>query len=405
MLSFFYKGINSNGHEVSNVILATSKSDALYQLMELEIDIISIQKAVKIRNFNTKLSLSQKDMISFFIHISEMAHAGINTLQSLDLLIDLSNSKDLLRAAKAIKTKVQEGANLSDAMTSIGCFGEMFPNLIFVAEKTNSVEKIGIMIVDYIKWAAKIKQHIRSAILKPIIGLVFILLMIVSASTMVLPKLIETLSQLSQGKLPTVTENFISFSHFLLKYWPYIPIFIIFIFLTNTLPKLLNWKKGAIFVDKVKLKIPLFGQLLLKIEIARLSAFISILIHSGYKVNEAIMMSPRVIMNRYIRTQVEYVGIIMSSGDTLHSSFSKFKIFPKFFISMIGIGEAVNDVEGTIMNIKETYDKEVINTAEFVINSMKPIMTMFTGLIVGWMGVAIFSPMYSSITNISTGLK
>ena len=117
------------------------------------------------------------------------------------------------------------------------------------------------------------------------------------------------------------------------------------------------------------------------------------------------MMSPRVIMNRYIRTQVEYVGIIMSSGDTLHSSFSKFKIFPKFFISMIGIGEAVNDVEGTIMNIKEAYDKEVTNTADFVINSMKPIMTMFTGLIVGWMGVAIFSPMYSSITNISTGLK
>jgi len=167
---------------------------------------------------------------------------------------------------------------------------------------------------------------------------------------------------------------------------------------------LFGMKKTTAFIDKVKLKMPIFGTLFLKIEIARLSAFLSILLNSGYRANEAIPMAPRVIHNEYVKYNVKQAGYLMDSGATLHSAFGGFPLFPKFFVSMIGIGENVNNVSKTIMNIKEAYDKEVAATVDMVISSVKPMITILSGFFIAWMGLAVFSPMYGTISNISSSM-
>jgi type II secretory pathway component PulF len=112
-------------------------------------------------------------------------------------------------------------------------------------------------------------------------------------------------------------------------------------------------------------------------------------------------MCPKVVVNRYIRKSAVNVSDIMVAGSTILNAFSSQKVFPKFFLSMIGIGEEVNQIERTVMNIKEIYDKEVKSSAEFVISSVKPMITIFMGSLIGWMAVAIFSPIYTSISAIS----
>lgn len=405
MAVFYYRGTDENGTAVSSILTATTKSDAMYQLMEKGIDVLAIHRASVSKKNIFAHRLNQKDMISFFVHISEMAHAGITTTRSLDLLVDLCDSKRLLKIAKILRSRVYDGMNLSDAMTSIGVFGETYPNLIFVAEKTNSLHKVCLMIVEYIKWGNEMRKNIVSAVIKPLFSLVFILLLIVGMSIWVLPRLIDSLSQFSNGNLPSQTIAFVNFSNFVRDRWYVFPLIIISFFILNIFPKRLGMIKLASIVDRAKLHIPIFGGFLLKIEVARLAGFLSILINAGYKANEAVVMSPRVIANMYVKQAVEIAGHIMSSGATIHNAFSQLKIFPKFFISMLGIGEAVNDVQGTIVNIKESYDRDVRSSVEMVIGSVKPLITIFTGVIVGWMGMAVFGPMYQSVVNLSSTVR
>ncbi len=405
MITFFYKAINSHGSEVSSVLSAEDKSEAIYKIENMDLTLISIKKAKKFTARGAGLNLSSRDKMSFFIHIAEMAHAGMNTKQTLDLLLDLSDNKKLLYVAKLMKEKITQGSQFSEAMKEVGSFGDMFPNLIFVAEKTNSLEKVSNMIVDYIKWNDEIKRNVKNAILKPVISLVFALSLMIGTSILVLPKLIATLEQLNNGKIPEQTMHFVRFTRFLGDKWYLFPSIILIMAFLNYIPRWLDWRRLSIFYDGLKLKLPLFGKLFLKIEMARLSAFLSILINSGYKANEAILLAPRIIVNRYIRNAVDLAGHTMQSGATIYSSFETHSIFPKFFLSMLGIGEKVNDIAGTIANIKESYDKDVRSTAEFIISSVKPMITIFIGFMIGWMAFAVFVPMYDTISTISDGVK
>lgn len=408
MSVFLYKAITHVGSKTQSAINANSKNEAIAKIEEMGLVLISLKKAKffsKNKSSSIGVSLNSRDKMSFFVHIAEMAHAGMNTKQTLDLLIDLSDNKKLLYVGKVMKKKVDQGTQLSESMREVGCFGEMFSNLMFVAEKTNSLEKVSNMIIEYIKWNDEIRRNVKSAIIKPLISLVFALSLIIGTSIIVLPKLIVTLEQLNGGKMPEQTVYFVKFTGFLGQKWYLFPSIFLTMSFLNYVPRLLNWKTLSIGYDKIKLYFPMFGKLFLKIEMARFSAFLSILINSGYKANEAISLSPRVIVNRYIKNALEFAAKKMESGSTIYAAFSSYSVFPKFFLSMIGIGEKVNDVAGTIGNIKDAYDKDVKATSEFIISSVKPIITVFIGFMIGWMAFAVFFPMYQTVSSISDGVK
>jgi type II secretory pathway component PulF len=403
MQKFICRAIDDFGKKEDAVMEAENKAEAIAKLEEGGLTVLSIKKiSTKIgKSGGGRIHLNTADKIGFFVHLAEMARAGMSTKHTLSLLLDLSENRRLKKLALNMVKRVDEGLNVSEAMSEAGCFGEIFPNLIYVAERTNSVEKVSTMIIDYIKWTGDIRRQIVSAIVKPIISLCFVMGIMVAVSIFALPRLKDTLSQLSGGVTPLKTQQFMDFMTGVRNNWYIVPIVISALVFLNYIPRALKLERVSVIYDKIKLKIPLFGSLLLKIEMARLSSFLAILIHSGYKANDAITMCPKVVVNRYIRKSAVNVSDIMVAGSTILNAFSSQKVFPKFFLSMIGIGEEVNQIERTVMNIKEIYDKEVKSSAEFVISSVKPMITIFMGSLIGWMAVAIFSPIYTSISAIS----
>lgn len=403
MQKFICRAIDDFGKKEDAVMEAENKAEAIAKLEEGGLTVLSIKKiSTKIgKSGGGRIHLNTADKIGFFVHLAEMARAGMSTKHTLSLLLDLSENRRLKKLAFNMVKRVDEGLNVSEAMSEAGCFGEIFPNLIYVAERTNSVEKVSTMIIDYIKWTGDIRRQIVSAIVKPIISLCFVMGIMVAVSIFALPRLKDTLSQLSGGVTPLKTQQFMDFMTRVRNNWYIVPIVISALVFLNYIPRALKLERVSVIYDKIKLKIPLFGSLLLKIEMARLSSFLAILIHSGYKANDAITMCPKVVVNRYIRKSAVNVSDIMVAGSTILNAFSSQKVFPKFFLSMIGIGEEVNQIERTVMNIKEIYDKEVKSSAEFVISSVKPMITIFMGSLIGWMAVAIFSPIYTSISAIS----
>ncbi len=403
MQKFICRAIDDFGKKEDAVMEAENKAEAIAKLEEGGLTVLSIKKiSTKIgKSGGGRIHLNTADKIGFFVHLAEMARAGMSTKHTLSLLLDLSENRRLKKLAFNMVKRVDEGLNVSEAMMESGCFGEIFPNLIYVAERTNSVEKVASMIIDYIKWTGDMRRQIVSAIVKPIISLCFVMGIMVAVSIFALPRLKDTLSQLSGGITPLKTQQFMDFMTGVRNNWYIVPIVISALVFLNYIPRALNLERVSVVYDKIKLKIPLFGGLLLKIEMARLSSFLAILIHSGYKANDAITMCPKVVVNRYIRKSAVNVSDIMVAGSTILNAFSSQKVFPKFFLSMIGIGEQVNQIERTVMNIKEIYDKEVKSSAEFVISSVKPMITIFMGSLIGWMAVAIFSPIYTSISAIS----
>jgi type IV pilus assembly protein PilC len=403
MQKFICRAIDDFGKKEDAVMEAENKAEAIAKLEEGGLTVLSIKKiSTKIgKSGGGRIHLNTADKIGFFVHLAEMARAGMSTKHTLSLLLDLSENRRLKKLAFNMVKRVDEGLNVSEAMMESGCFGEIFPNLIYVAERTNSVEKVASMIIDYIKWTGDMRRQIVSTIVKPIISLCFVMGIMVAVSIFALPRLKDTLSQLSGGITPLKTQQFMDFMSGVRNNWYIVPIVISALVFLNYIPRALNLERVSVVYDKIKLKIPLFGGLLLKIEMARLSSFLAILIHSGYKANDAITMCPKVVVNRYIRKSAVNVSDIMVAGSTILNAFSSQKVFPKFFLSMIGIGEQVNQIERTVMNIKEIYDKEVKSSAEFVISSVKPMITIFMGSLIGWMAVAIFSPIYTSISAIS----
>ncbi len=379
-------------------ISSLSAEDAQEKLEKIGYEVIQVKKSFF--NISCGYKLSQKEMINFFSSIAAIDRVGIDILYALEMIKnDVADNGNLKKVCEKIYFSVATGTPLSDACREASSsFTHDIIGLIKIAEQTGKFYKIFTEIIDYIKWNFDIKIRAKRAIRGPMFTFCFMIAIMITMSTVILPKIIDFISYFDT-KIPIYTKALIAFSTFIKTKWFFILIFCLVIYICLKVLSLFNNEIG-VKIDYLRLKIPLFGNLILKMDTSRFITFFSIMYKNNADVLEIMTSVSKIVTNRYFAKKILDIRDKISDGMTIFSSINQEQIFPTMFRKMMAICETTGEVEFILENVRYFYEAEVKEITDKFVGLIKPVTTIILGFMLAWMGLAMLTPIYSQIGSI-----
>ena len=396
---FKYTVINTDSTILKGKINTQTFNDAEDTLQSFGYKIISLKREW-ITLTPTTNKLSRQELITFFSSISSMDRVGVDMLRSLEMMKDdIASGGGLKNVSEKIYFLVANGDSLSNACKKASpSFTDDYVGLIAIAENTGNFAKIFDEIVDFIKYNYEVNQRTKSAVRGPLGTLVMTIGIIVAMSIIVLPKITTFLNDMGV-KIPWYTLALIKFATFITNYWQIGIGTIVGLIVAIKVTSLFN-KTFMMAVDKIKLKIPIFGDLLLKLDVSRFISFFTLMYNSGADIINIIQSVSKTLSNKYLGYRIEQLQYKILDGLSIFESINSEKVFPSMFRRLFSICEATGEIGVVLYNIKFFYDNETKETTEKVIGLIKPFLTIVLGGVVLWMALAMMMPIYSNMGNL-----
>ena len=395
---FNYKIVKDNKTKQGS-FEAQNEAIANEVVAKLADEVIYVKKKISIIDYDNKMN--SRELIGFFSSISSLNKVGIDIIKSLEIMKDeVAENNKVKRICQNIYTYVASGLSLSEACAiSSPSFTRDYVGLIALAEKTGNYSTIFEEIVKYIKWGVELKTKLKSATRGPVSAIIFVVGIIICLANIVLPKIIEFISYFN-FEIPSYTRNLITFSNFVQKYWVLLVLIVLITYISLKIMRNVNNNIGR-KIDYFKLKLPIIGKLILKLETTRFIRFFSLMYNNGADILTTLDGVANILSNKYVSYRVIIIRQNIIDGDTIFTAINKEKIFPVMFRKIIAICENTGKIDDNLDNVSYVYNKEVNEMSEKLVSAVKPTMTIILGFIVGWMGISMMGPIYSNIGSIS----
>jgi type IV pilus assembly protein PilC len=276
-------------------------------------------------------------------------------------------------------------------------FDEIFIGLIKAGEKTGQLAQVFGHLGNHLKWVDEIRRKIKKATSYPIF-LFFMMMGIASLMMLyVVPRLSSFLT--SQGfDLPLYTKALIVTSNAFQNYWYLIIGIPICIFMSIKIAYKFS-ADFAFFWDKVKLKIPVIGMLIKKIEMARFCRFFSITFVSGISIIECLEIAANVVQNKVIKKAIDDARKQVSEGEALTKALANTGQFPRLVLRMVKIGENSGNLGSALDNVNDFFNVEVNDSVNVLVGMMQPLLTILMGGMMLWISISVFGPLYGSFSK------
>ena len=401
-----YKGIQFSKYTEGKVE-ALNKDEAAYKLKQKKIIITSLEKISgkeEVEEKNTKTKTSKKapkkvpvhELVVFTKKLETMIRAGLPILETIAMIKEQTEDKGLKWVIGKIHQDVESGTTLSDAFDKHSqVFNNVYINLLRAGESSGKVDLFLKKLVIGMEKDEKIRSSIKGALIYPIVLLVVAMAVIVLMMVYVVPVFQEMFAGV-EGGLPKITQVVVDISEFLRD--PLgggllaIILFGIFSLVSILVKKSYKLRK---FWHKFILKLPLFGELIRKSALAKIAMIQGNLTSAGVPVIEALDISGSSIDNIVIKEAMMDIKRGVFSGEPLSKLFENKKtIFPITFTAMVSVGERTGNMEEMFEAIASYYEEEMDITVERLTAMLEPIMIVFMGLTVGFILVAMYTPMF-----------
>ena len=348
---------------------------------------------------NSKLKVPQADLLVFFRQMSVMLKSGVPLSQALELLAENMTNKAFGANIFDVSKRLGSGEELSTSLNNYPrIFSPIMIGLIEAGEAGGILSKVLERLASLIEAQSKIKGQITGALIYPIA----ILVLAVTISLALLIFIVPTFDDMfrSMGaELPALTSFMLLLSRIVtsLSFLIIAPLalFICFYLFKTSYAT----KSGRIFFDNLILKIPLFGDLILKSELASMSDTLSTLINSGISIVEAIERCINASNNEIIRMALRRSISLVTQGQELSSSLETSKVIPRLLVSMIKIGEETGALSFMLENLANFYKREVEEAVTVLTKAMEPAVIFVVAAIVGTIVVSLYLPMFSLINE------
>lgn len=397
MTGYTYWAINERGRRVRGMIHADNELDLEERLKQIGLDLIESKEA-RARKSSKRGRVNSKDLIVLCMHLEQLERAGVPLHEALTDVRDSSDSPRLRDVMTGVYESVKNGNVLSRALSAYPrVFNDVFVGLVAAGEKTGNLSEAFMHLADHLKWSADIRRKIKKATRYPMVLLVVITIVISVMMLFVVPKLVDFI--ISQGfSLPLHTRALIAVSYAFQNYWYLIlgiPIATIFgmIVMYNTS------EKFAYKIDSITLKLPLIGNVVRKIDMARFTHFFSVMFNSGIDILESLSAAKDVVHNRVLKDSVELVKTNVSEGNSLTSSLRLSNQFPNLVVRMFKVGEDSGNMREALENVNFFYNREVNDAVESMVGAIQPILTVVMGAMIFWVIAAVFGPLYESFSK------
>lgn len=398
MSQYFYKAVKEDGHYVRGKIPAESQAELASTLKIMGLELISCKLEKKQGSFTLFGKIKPRDLITTFIHLEQLDRAGISIIDSIQDLRDSSDSPKIKELMHEIYDLIKNGSLLSESLAKHpDIFKPVYVGLIATGEKTGNFSEAFSNIIDDLKWNIDMKRKTRKATIGPTFGILMMFAVLMVMTSVVVPKVTGFL--LSQNiSLPAMTLSLIAFSDFVKNYWYLVLITPPSIW--AAMKVLGNLKATQVLVDDFKLKVPIIGPILKKIDTAKFCQFFAMTFKSGLGVIECLDSACGVIKNKAIRASIEEVKMHVSDGQSLAKAISSVGYFPNLVVRMFKVGEDSGNMETSLNNIKFFYDREINDSIDKLVSMIQPTLTIVMGGMIAWITIAVFGPIYATFSKL-----
>ena len=407
MEAFTYKGI-SDGKYVDGEIEALNLDEASHKLKEQKVIITNIVRSSSKKKTDKKDKKKSKgsslfgkkkakveDVLMFSKQFATMVKAGLPILQVLAMLRDQIESPAMKEVVEEIRKSLEGGVTLSKCFEKYPeLFDNVYINLIKAGEASGKLDIFLLKIVEALEKKEKIKKKIKSALMYP--GIMFTVAITVSAFMLI--KVVPVFAKMYDGmgiKLPAATATIMAMSDFLrgtgglILLMSLIIFFVVFRYLTTKNEKIkYAWHKQV-------LKLPIFGDMILKSMLARVSLIMGNLSAAGVNLLESLEISKSVSNNVVVLESLENVKKGVFSGDTLTKLFLKDPLFPPTFGQLISVGEQTGQLDEMFGSVAKYYEAEFDTVVDNLSALIEPIMIVFMGIMIGGLMIAMYSPIFN----------
>jgi type IV pilus assembly protein PilC len=347
--------------------------------------------------------VNQKALVTFTRQFSTLQDAGLPVLRSLRILEHQMRPGVLKNALIDVVDDVESGSTLSEAFGKHPkCFDRLYVNMVKAGEAGGALEVILKRLADFKEKAQSLKRRITGAMVYPIVVVAVAVLILTGIMVFIIPKFEKIFSDFKL-KLPWITQALIDTSRWFGRYWYIIPLVPVFLWLTFKLIRL-N-RTGNYILDKLKLYIPIMGNLIEKSVVARTMRTLGTLISSGVPILEALSIVRETCMNAVFEEMYKRVYESIREGDTIAQPLKESRLVDDMVVNMVDVGEETGDLDSMLNKIADVYDEEVDVLVDALISLLEPIMIVVLGGIVGTIVIAMFMPMLALLEGLGGGKK
>ncbi len=390
------------GKPVRGVLTAANEQDLFSQLQDAGLELISCSGLSSQKSFFGSLGRKKvkiRDLMQFFMNLRQMQAAGIPLLDCMADIRDTADNDNFRDVVSEMYRELSEGSSFSEAMTSHPrVFSGLHTSLIASGEENGDIQGACQQLVKYLKWVDSMQSMVRKATRYPFFLLIAVIVTVVVMMAFVVPQIIGFISTLDQ-ELPLATRSLMATSNFFVLYW--MNVIISLVVLVVGVTGLLRTSEGFAYqFDSLLLRIPVMGDLIRKINIARFSQTFGALFKGGIDILSALQAASKTVSNRVLKQGLEDVQDYVKSGDSLSEAMNKSGEFPSMVVRMMKVGEESGNLTEVLDQVAEFYTNDVDEEVQKVISMIEPSLTAILGGMILWIAVGVFGPIYSSFENL-----
>ena len=424
MPRYTYVAVDARGRESTGLVDASSTNEAIGQLRQAGFFPTNVSEEGKAgavgkpaqraaRTLRTeqaprsknlvvfqRKSIKPKTLMIFTRQLATLIDAGLPLLRGLNVLAKQERDSVLKNAINQVADSVQSGSTFSEGLAQHPrLFNDLYVNMVRAGEVGGVLELVLTRLAEFQEKAQKVKNKVAAAMVYPIIVLLLALGIMIFLLIFIVPRF-ETIfhDMLGDKPLPAITLFVIGISDFMQEHWTVLLGVSIVLLAAGKVAA--RTRAGRAALDRLKLRAPLFGDLIRKTSISRFSRTLGTLVTSGVPILQALDITRETAGNMVIARAISQVHDSVKEGDSLTQPLEASGAFPPMVISMIDVGEETGQLPEMLLKIAEVYDDEVDNSVAALTSLLEPIMIVLLALIVGTIVIALFMPLVSIISGL-----
>jgi type IV pilus assembly protein PilC len=396
--TYAYKVRDRSGNLVTGTLVADSERLVLDRLREMGYTPLDVSEQKRGLNIEINLRpgrVKLKDLSVFSRQFATMINSGLPILRGLAILSEQTSNKELAKVLVAVRTEVEQGSSLSAAMAKHPkAFNDLYVAMIKSGETGGVLDDVLLRLASLLEREVHLRQKIKSAMTYPIAVVALVVLIMSAMLLFVVPQFKSIYAQLG-GSLPLPTRTLLAMSDAVKKYW--------YIVIGGTITSIVLFRRykktpnGREVIDRVKLRIPIFGTLVHKTALSRFSSTLGMLLRSGVPILQALDIVSDTVNNRVMAKAVTDVQSSVREGETIAKPLARHTVFPPMVVQMLAVGEETGQIDTMLDKVATFYDNEVEASVDALTSLIEPLLIALIGGAVGAAVIALYMPMFNII--------
>ncbi len=400
MGSYKYEAINKHGEVVTGRLEAEEQAGVIQRLRSMDLMAMDI-KEVKESSLFGQLKIASKvklgDLSLFSRQLSAMISSGIPLTRALYTLSKQVTNKTLSAALTEIGRNVEGGVSFSEALGGYpNIFSDLYVNMVSAGEAGGTLEATLTRLSTQLQKDKELRDNVKSALFYPVAVLAFAFIILIGMLVFLVPIFVGFFPP--DVVLPLPTRLIVGVSDLVMAYWYIIfPILFLVAFGLHTYSKSKTGKKQ---LDRLKFRLPVFGELIQKSVIASFARTFSTMMATGVPVVQALEASGNASGNTMVIEATKVAGEKIQEGSSVSGPLEESGVFPPMVTHMISVGEETGDIPDMMDKVADFFEEEVATMTKGLTSLIEPLMLVVIGILVGGMLIALYLPIFTVITQI-----